>query len=49
MILGAKIIYDKDNFFRDYLKNELNKLKSSKKNGYWIYKERFNKNEDVEI
>ncbi|HOC53261.1 MAG TPA: hypothetical protein PKJ39_06000 [Caldisericia bacterium] len=49
MILGAKIIYDKDTFFRNYLKNELNKLKSSKKNGYWIYKERVNKNERVEI
>ncbi len=52
MILVAKIIYDKDNFFRDYFKkleNKLNKLKSSKKNGYWIYKERVNKNEDVEI
>ena len=38
MILGVKIIYDKDNFFKNYLKrleNKLNKLKSSKKNGYW--------------
>jgi len=37
MILGVKIIYDKDNFFKNYLKrleNKLNKLKSSKKNGY---------------
>jgi len=49
MILGAKIIYDKDTFFRNYLKNELKKLKSFKKNGYWIYKERVNKNERVEI
>ena len=52
MILGVKIIYDKDNFFKNYLKrleNKLNKLKSSKKNGYWIYKERVNKNEGVEI
>ncbi|NLI56594.1 nucleotidyltransferase domain-containing protein [bacterium] len=40
MILGVKIIYDKDNFFKNYLKrleNKLNKLKSSKKNGYWIF------------
>ena len=48
MILGVKIIYDKDNFFKNYLKrleNKLNKLKSSKKK--WLL--RFIKKELIKM
>lgn len=52
MLRGVKIVFDKDNFFSNYLKNLNEKLKELKyinKNGYWVYKERVNKQEGVEI
>jgi predicted nucleotidyltransferase len=52
MLRGVKIVYDKDNFFNDYLKKldeKLKELKSIRKNGYWVYKEKVNKKDGVEI